>query len=132
VFPRLARAACGLQEPHRNLEGTDSTAIRPCQKVTLAAGGDSSRAHVAGLADHLSRARIPYPGHGGDGQPGDLRDNRPRYRRGPHRGETRQLSGGGVAFAQAGAALAVVNPGSDTLQVLDFAVTPVSAAPAAT
>ena len=37
---------------------------------------------------------------------------------------TRQLSGGGAAFAQAGEALAVVNPGGDNLEVLSFAVTP--------
>jgi quercetin dioxygenase-like cupin family protein len=43
-----------------------------------------------------------------------------------------QLSGGDATFAQAGAALAIVNPGSDTLQVLGFAVTPLSAAPAGT
>ena len=46
-------------------------------------------------------------------------------------GETEQLGGGGAAFAQAGGTLTVVNPGSDTLQVLDFAVTPSSAVPAA-
>lgn len=37
---------------------------------------------------------------------------------------TQQLSGGGAAFAQAGEAVAVVNPGSDDLEVLSFAVTP--------
>jgi hypothetical protein len=47
-------------------------------------------------------------------------------------GETKHLGGGGAAFAQAGGALTVVNPGSDTLQVLDFALTPSSAAPAGT
>jgi hypothetical protein len=46
-------------------------------------------------------------------------------------GETEQLGGGGAAFAQAGGTLTVVNPGSDTLQVLDFAVTPSSAVPPA-
>ena len=46
--------------------------------------------------------------------------------------ETRQLGGGGAAFAQAGKTLAIVNPGSDTVQVLDFAVTSPSAVPAAT
>jgi mannose-6-phosphate isomerase-like protein (cupin superfamily) len=44
---------------------------------------------------------------------------------------TQQLGSGGAAFAQAGATLTVVNPGSDTLQVLDFSVTPSSAVPAA-
>jgi quercetin dioxygenase-like cupin family protein len=37
--------------------------------------------------------------------------------------QTRQLAGGGAAFTQAGGTLAIVNPGSDTLQVLRFAVT---------
>jgi len=45
--------------------------------------------------------------------------------------ETQQLGTGGAAFAQAGGTLTVVNPGSDMLQVLDFAVTPSSAVPAA-
>ena len=50
-----------------------------------------------------------------------------------HVGEaTEQLGDGGAAFAQAGNTLAIANPGSDTLLVLAFAVTPVSAAPAAT
>jgi quercetin dioxygenase-like cupin family protein len=43
--------------------------------------------------------------------------------------ETQQLGGGGAVFVQAGNALAIVNPGSDTVQVLDFAVTPLSAVP---
>jgi quercetin dioxygenase-like cupin family protein len=43
--------------------------------------------------------------------------------------ETRQLAGGQATLAQAGTTLAVVNPGSDTLQVLEFAVTPLSASP---
>jgi hypothetical protein len=47
-------------------------------------------------------------------------------------GETQQLGVGEAAFTQAGGSLTVVNPGSDTLQVLDFAVTPSSAVPAAT
>jgi quercetin dioxygenase-like cupin family protein len=46
--------------------------------------------------------------------------------------KNRQLGGGGAVFVQAGNALAIVNAGSDTLQVLDFAVTPSSAVPAAT
>ena len=45
--------------------------------------------------------------------------------------ETLLLSSGGAAFAQAGGTLTVVNPGSDTLQVLAFAVTPSAAVPAA-
>lgn len=45
--------------------------------------------------------------------------------------ETQQLSSGGAVFAQAGGTLTVVNPSTDTLQVLDFAVTPTSAVPAA-
>jgi quercetin dioxygenase-like cupin family protein len=50
-----------------------------------------------------------------------------------HVGEAREeLGDGGAAFAQAGNSLAIANPGSDTLLVLAFAVTPVSAAPAAT
>ena len=47
-------------------------------------------------------------------------------------GVPRQVSGGQAALAQAGQTLAIVNPGSDTLQVLDFAVTPLSATPTAT
>jgi quercetin dioxygenase-like cupin family protein len=46
--------------------------------------------------------------------------------------ENQQLGGSGAVFVQAGNALAIVNAGSDTLQVLDFAVTPSSAVPAAT
>ena len=42
--------------------------------------------------------------------------------------ETRQLGRGGGALAQAGTTLAIVNAGSDTLQVLDFEVAPLSAA----
>jgi quercetin dioxygenase-like cupin family protein len=45
---------------------------------------------------------------------------------------TRQLGRGAGALAQAGKTVAIVNPGNDTLQVLDFAVTPVSAASPAT
>jgi quercetin dioxygenase-like cupin family protein len=37
--------------------------------------------------------------------------------------ETQQLGRGESAFAQAGSAVTIVNPGSDTLQVLRFAVT---------
>jgi hypothetical protein len=44
---------------------------------------------------------------------------------------TQQLGDGGAAFAQAGNTLAIANSGSDTLQVLAFAVTPVSAVPPA-
>jgi quercetin dioxygenase-like cupin family protein len=43
---------------------------------------------------------------------------------------TQQLGSSGAVFVQAGNALAIVNPGSDTLHVLDFAVTPLSAVPA--
>jgi mannose-6-phosphate isomerase-like protein (cupin superfamily) len=43
-----------------------------------------------------------------------------------------QLGVGAAAFAQTGQTLAIVNSGSDTLQVLDFAVASRSAAPAAT
>lgn len=46
--------------------------------------------------------------------------------------EPEQLGDRGAAFAQPGQTLAVVNPGSDFLQVVTFAVTPVSAAPAPT
>jgi mannose-6-phosphate isomerase-like protein (cupin superfamily) len=46
--------------------------------------------------------------------------------------QTQQLAGGGAAFTQAGGTLAIVNRGSDTLHVLDFAVTPPSAALAPT
>jgi quercetin dioxygenase-like cupin family protein len=50
-----------------------------------------------------------------------------------HVGEaTEQLGDSGAAFAQAGNTLAIANPGSDTLLVLAFAVTPVSAVPPAT
>jgi quercetin dioxygenase-like cupin family protein len=42
-------------------------------------------------------------------------------------GVTQQLRGGHSVLAQEGTTLAVVNPGSDTLRVLDFAVTPLSA-----
>jgi quercetin dioxygenase-like cupin family protein len=42
--------------------------------------------------------------------------------------ETTQLSSGGAAFAQTGQTLAIVNAGSDTLQVIDFAVTSAGAA----
>lgn len=45
---------------------------------------------------------------------------------------TQQLGEGGAAFTQAGNTLAIANPGTDTLQVLAFAVTPVSAVPPAT
>jgi quercetin dioxygenase-like cupin family protein len=41
-------------------------------------------------------------------------------------GETEQLGVGEAAFTQSGGTLTVINPGSDTVQVLDFAVTPVS------
>jgi quercetin dioxygenase-like cupin family protein len=44
--------------------------------------------------------------------------------------ENQQLGGSGAVFVQAGNELAIVNAGSDTLQVLDFAATPLSAAPA--
>lgn len=40
--------------------------------------------------------------------------------------ETRPLAGGQATLAQAGKSLAIANPGSDTLQVLDFAIMPVS------
>jgi hypothetical protein len=40
--------------------------------------------------------------------------------------ETLQLGSGHGSLAQAGKSLAIANPGSDTLQVLDFAVTPLS------
>jgi hypothetical protein len=43
-----------------------------------------------------------------------------------------ELGSSGAVFVQAGKALAVVNAGSDTLQVLDFAVMPLSAVPAST
>jgi mannose-6-phosphate isomerase-like protein (cupin superfamily) len=42
--------------------------------------------------------------------------------------ETGQVRSGHGSLAQAGKTLAIVNPGSDTLQVLDFAVIPLSAA----
>lgn len=38
-------------------------------------------------------------------------------------GETQQLSSGHAAFAQQGQTLAIVNSATDTLKVLDFAVT---------
>ena len=37
--------------------------------------------------------------------------------------QTQQLSGGGGALAQTGNSVAIVNSGSDTLQVIEFAVT---------
>jgi hypothetical protein len=37
--------------------------------------------------------------------------------------QTQHLAGGGAAFAQAGKAIVIDNPGSDALQVLRFAVT---------
>jgi quercetin dioxygenase-like cupin family protein len=40
--------------------------------------------------------------------------------------QTQQLAGGGAAFTQARGTVAIVNRGSDTLHVLDFAVTPPS------
>jgi quercetin dioxygenase-like cupin family protein len=43
-------------------------------------------------------------------------------------GQNQQLGSGGAAFAQLGMTLAIANPGSNTLKVLDFAVT--SAVPA--
>lgn len=43
--------------------------------------------------------------------------------------ETGQVSSGHGSLAQAGKTLVIVNPGSDTLQVLDFMVTPLSVAP---
>jgi quercetin dioxygenase-like cupin family protein len=46
--------------------------------------------------------------------------------------QTTQLGVGDTTLAQSGQALAIVNTGSDTVQVLDFAVTSASAAPAAT
>ncbi len=42
-------------------------------------------------------------------------------------GQTSQLGGGGGAFSQMGQTLTIVNSGSGALQLLDFAVTPVSA-----
>lgn len=44
---------------------------------------------------------------------------------------TTQLGGGGAAFAQTGQTFAIVNSGSNTLQVVDFGVTSLAAAPAA-
>jgi hypothetical protein len=46
-------------------------------------------------------------------------------------GEVQQLSSGGGAFAQMGTALAIVNAGSDTLQVIDFAISSASGATSA-
>jgi hypothetical protein len=43
-------------------------------------------------------------------------------------GEIRQLSGGQATLVQAGQSLSIVNQGSASLQVLDFAVTPLSGA----
>jgi len=37
--------------------------------------------------------------------------------------ETQQLSGGGGALAQTGTKVAIANSGSDTLQIIEFAVT---------
>jgi len=47
-------------------------------------------------------------------------------------GKTTQVSRGDAAFVQSGSTLAVLNPGGDNLQVLDFALTSISAASAAT
>jgi mannose-6-phosphate isomerase-like protein (cupin superfamily) len=44
--------------------------------------------------------------------------------------ETTQMGGGGATLAQTGQTLTIVNPGSDTLHVIDFAVTSSPAAPA--
>jgi uncharacterized cupin superfamily protein len=46
-------------------------------------------------------------------------------------GDIQQLDSGGAAFAQTANTLSLVNSGSDTLQVLEFAITPLSAAPLA-
>jgi hypothetical protein len=45
--------------------------------------------------------------------------------------EVQQLSSGGGAFAQLGTALAIVNRGSDTLHVIDFAISSASSATSA-
>jgi hypothetical protein len=47
-------------------------------------------------------------------------------------GQTTPLGAGGGTFAQAGQSLAIDNSGSDTVQVLDFAVTPVAASSGST
>jgi quercetin dioxygenase-like cupin family protein len=44
-------------------------------------------------------------------------------------GQTTRVGSGGAALAQPGATLAITNSGSATLRVIDFAVTPLSAAP---
>jgi hypothetical protein len=47
-------------------------------------------------------------------------------------GKSTQVSSGDAALVQSGSTLAVVNPGGDNVQVLDYALTSISAAPAAT